>query len=108
METLSPLFRGTEASPQKEIFANRPAPEPNAPPPPIEQALEGTSWTYEGKNNLGLYTIKEPGTNIKLSLFERELNPDFIRRKIAEKEKQYGVPSKGKGKPKQGGEEVPF
>ena len=88
-----------------------PANAPVAPqtPPAISEALQDTSWEYDGKNNLGLYTIKEPGTNIRVSLFERDLNPDFIRRKIAEKEKQFGTPTKGKGKPKEtGGEEVPF
>jgi hypothetical protein len=101
METMSPLFRGTEASPQREIFGNAPN-APNAPapasmtPPVIEAALRDSGWTYEGKNNLGQYTIKEPGTNIKISLFERQLNEDFIRRKIAEKEKQFGVPQEKK------------
>jgi hypothetical protein len=94
METMSPLFRGTEASPQREIFGNAPnAPAPaTTTPPVIEAALRDSGWTYEGKNNLGQYTIKEPGTNIKISLFERQLNEDFIRRKMAEKEKQFGVP----------------
>jgi hypothetical protein len=98
METLSPLFRGTEASPQREIFGkipNAPAPASTVPPV-IDAALKDSGWEYEGRNSFGLYTIKEPGTNIRITLMERELNPDFIRRKIAEKEKQYGVPQERK------------
>jgi hypothetical protein len=87
---------------------NRPAPEANATPAPIQEAIEGTNWKFEGKNDLGLYTIQEPGTNIKLSLFERELNPSFIRRKIAEKEKQYGVPKKTAKEKEQGKPELNF
>ena len=63
-------------------------------PPSIQEALQDTKWEYVGKNNLGLFTIKEPGTNIRISLFERDLNPSFIRRKIAEKERQFGTPEK--------------
>lgn len=96
METLSPLFRGTEASPQREIFGGSNAPPANTPPPAIQAAIEGTDWKYEGRNDLGLYTIQEPGTKIRISLFERDLNPNFIRRKIAEKEKQFGAPEKPK------------
>jgi len=107
METLSPLFRGTEASPQKEIFGGAPE-KPATPqvPPTIEPVLKETGWEYGGRNALGLHTFQEPGTNVKIELWDREMNPDFIRRKIATKEKQFGGP-KAKGK-KTGGEEVPF
>lgn len=70
---------------------NRPEPA-STTPPPIERALQDSGWEYKGRNSFGLYTIEEPGTKIRISLMERELNPEFIRRKIAEKEKQYGVP----------------
>ena len=76
-------------------------------PATIKPVLDETGWQYEGKNTMGLHTITEPGTNIKLELWDRELNPDFIRRKIAEKEKQFGVPKKSP-KAKEGEEKVPF
>jgi hypothetical protein len=88
-----------------------PANAPVAPqtPPAIQEALQDSGWKFEGRNNLGLYTIREPGTNIKVELWERDLHPDFIKRQMAMKEKAYGVPSKGKAKSKEtGSEEVPF
>jgi hypothetical protein len=96
METKSPLFRGTEASPQREIFGNAP-PAANEPPATIAPVLKETGWGYEGKNNLGQYTIRMPGTEVRIHLFERELNPDFIKRQILAKEKQFGTPQEKAG-----------
>jgi len=90
METHSPLFRGTEASPQREIFGNAPA--KAELPATVAPVVQEAGWKFEGKNNLGQYIIRMPGTEVRLHLFERELQPDFIRRQIIAKEKQYGTP----------------
>jgi len=97
METLSPLFRGTEASPQREIFGNAP-PAANEPPATIAPVIKEAGWDYEGRNALGQYTIRMPGTDVRIHLFERQLEPEFIRRQILAKEKQYGTPKEKGGK----------
>ena len=64
-------------------------------PPDLEPLLKESGWSYKGKDATGMHTFEEPGTNIKLRLLDRDLNPDFVRRKMAEKEKQYGGPKEG-------------
>jgi hypothetical protein len=61
-------------------------------PPDLEPVLKDSGWSYKGKDASGYHTIEEPGTNIKVRLLDRDLNPEFVRRKIAEKEKQFGGP----------------
>ena len=77
-------------------------------PPDLEPVLRDSGWIYKGKGESGMHEFQEPGTNIKLELLDRDLNPSFVKRKIAEKERQYGMPQ-GKPKvPKEGTEETPL
>ena len=77
-------------------------------PPDLEPVLRDSGWIYNGKGESGMHEFREPGTNIKLELLDRDLNPSFVKRKIAEKERQYGMPQ-GKPKvPKEGTEEPPL
>lgn len=65
-------------------------------PPDLEPVLRDSGWSYKGKDASGMHTIEEPGTHIKVRLLDRDLNPEFVRRKIAEKEKQFGGPETSK------------
>jgi hypothetical protein len=58
-------------------------------PAAIELVLKETGWEYGGKNSMGIHEFKQPGTNISISVLDKDMNPATIRAKIAAKLKEF-------------------
>jgi hypothetical protein len=59
------------------------------PPPAIAPVLKETGWEYGGKSSMGVNEFKQPGTNISISVLDKDMNAATIRAKIAAKLKEF-------------------
>lgn len=52
--------------------------------------LKDTGWEYLGKNSMGINEFKEPGSNISISVLDKDMNPEKVRLRIQNKLKEFG------------------
>jgi hypothetical protein len=61
-------------------------------PAGFEPLLKETGWEYGGKNSMGIHEFKEPGSNISISVLDKNMNPDAVRERMSAKLREFGRP----------------
>lgn len=59
------------------------------PPSAIAPVLSDTGWEYGGRNSMGINEFKQPGSNISISVLDKDMNPETLRARIASKLKEF-------------------
>jgi hypothetical protein len=63
-------------------------------PAGFENVLKATGWEYGGKNSMGIHEFKEPGSNISISVLDKDMTPEKVQGRIEAKLKEF---EKGSG-----------
>lgn len=92
----------TGLGPQElEAIAPQPPTRPGfakAAPPEFREMLAQIGWEYGGKSGVGLTEFKEPGTNISISVPDRDLTPEKVAARIEAKLKEFNRAPKPAGR----------
>lgn len=64
-------------------------------PAGFENLLKETGWEYGGKNSMGIHEFKEPGSNISISVTDKNMSPDAVRERMSAKLREFGRPGLG-------------